>query len=109
VTYAAVVMGWAWMTSWQAAQTTRVLRRLVAMSVAHAGLAWLDRSQVGQFADRLAVAKGSEGASHKAFFNRWPTKNEFLPDAVVYALLREHEADDPQEYIEAYQKVVLKK
>ena len=49
---------------------------------------------------RLAAVKGSEGASHKAFFNRWPTKNEFLPDAVVYALLREHEADDPQEYID---------
>ena len=37
VTYAAFVTGWAWMTSWQAAQTTRVLRRLVAMSAAHAG------------------------------------------------------------------------
>jgi hypothetical protein len=35
VIYAAVVTGWVWMTSWQAAQTTRVLRRLVAMSAAH--------------------------------------------------------------------------
>ena len=37
VTYAAFMTGWAWMTSWQEAQTTRVLRRLVAMSAVHAG------------------------------------------------------------------------
>src|SRR4026208_1299991 len=40
VLYAAVVAGWVWMTAWQAAQTTRVLRRLVAMSAAHGG--WPD-------------------------------------------------------------------
>ena len=48
--YAAVVTGWVWMTSWQAAQTTRVLRRLVAMSAAHGG--WPDPgSQAGELAD----------------------------------------------------------
>ncbi|MGH3881710.1 MAG: hypothetical protein ACRDSK_32200, partial [Actinophytocola sp.] len=30
-----------------------------------------------------------QGASRRAFFSRWPTRAEFLPDAVVYTLLRE--------------------
>lgn len=32
-----------------------------------------------------------QGASRRAFFSRWPTREEFLPDAIVYALLRECE------------------
>ena len=35
--YAACVVGFAWMTSWQGWQTTRVLRRFLAMRAAHAG------------------------------------------------------------------------
>jgi hypothetical protein len=35
--YAACVTGLAWMCSWHAAQTMRVLRRILAMSAAHAG------------------------------------------------------------------------
>jgi hypothetical protein len=35
----------------------------------------------------------------REFFNRWPTRDEFVPDAVVYALLREYEADDPGHYV----------
>ena len=39
------------MTSWQAAQTTRVLRRLVAMSVAHAGWPGPAGPEAGELAD----------------------------------------------------------
>jgi hypothetical protein len=35
--YAACVTGFTWIQSWQAAQTMRVLRRIFAMSAAHAG------------------------------------------------------------------------
>jgi hypothetical protein len=35
-----------------------------------------------------------QGASRRAFFSRWPTRAEFLPDAVIYTLLRE-EVDRP--------------
>ncbi len=35
--YAACVTGVAWMCSWQASQTMSVLRRILAMSAAHAG------------------------------------------------------------------------
>ena len=59
-----------------------------------AALEWLRTEDV----IRLAEANGSEGASRKAFFNRWATRDEFLSDAMVYAFLREYEADNPQEY-----------
>ena len=39
---------------------------------------------------RLAPSWGP-GAGRRAFFSRWPTRAEFLPDAVVYTLLRESE------------------
>jgi hypothetical protein len=48
---------------------------------------------------RLTPLRGGEGASRRAFFSRWPTRDAFLPEAVVYALLREYEADDPFEYL----------
>ncbi len=31
------------------------------------------------------------GTNRRAFFSRWPTRAEFLPDAVVYAMLRDYE------------------
>ena len=50
-----------------------------------AALEWLRTEDV----IRLAQSWTGEGASRRAFFSRWPTRAEFLPDAVVYALLRE--------------------
>jgi len=53
-------------------------------------LDWLSAEDV----IRLAPSRGAESARRRAFFSRWPTRAEFLPDAVVYALLRDHEPDD---------------
>jgi hypothetical protein len=52
-----------------------------------AALDWLQVEDV----IRLAQSWTGEGASRRAFFSRWPTRAEFLPDAVVYTLLREPE------------------
>lgn len=49
---------------------------------------------------RVAAADHGEGVSRKAFFNRWPTREDFLPEAVIHALNREHVADSPQEHAE---------
>ncbi len=38
---------------------------------------------------RLAPSWSGEAARRRAFFSRWPTRADFLADAVVYALLRE--------------------
>jgi hypothetical protein len=51
-----------------------------------AALDWLQVEDV----IRLAPSRGP-GSSRRAFFSRWPTRAEFLPDAVVYALLRDSE------------------
>jgi AcrR family transcriptional regulator len=48
---------------------------------------------------RLTASAGGEAASRRAFFRRWPTREEFLPDAVVYALLRDYEPPDPRQYV----------
>jgi AcrR family transcriptional regulator len=40
---------------------------------------------------------GAAGVSRKAFFNRWPTREDFLPDALVYALVYDEVTDDPLE------------
>lgn len=40
---------------------------------------------------------GSTGPSRKAFFNRWRTREEFLPDALVYALAEEEVDEAPNE------------
>lgn len=48
-----------------------------------ATLEWLRTEDV----IRLAVSSGKAGMSRKAFFNRWPTKEEFVKDALVYCLL----------------------
>jgi len=57
-----------------------------------AALDWLRTEDV----IRLAAADGSTGVSRKAFFNRWPTRDEFLPDALVYALVYDVLPDDPK-------------
>jgi AcrR family transcriptional regulator len=58
-----------------------------------AALDWLRTEDV----IRLAAASGKPGVSRKAFFNRWSTREEFLPDAVVYAL-DYVDVEDPNEY-----------
>jgi len=57
-----------------------------------AALDWLRTEDV----IRLAAAEGKAGASRKAFFNRWPTRDEFLPDALVYALVYDEVPGDPK-------------
>jgi AcrR family transcriptional regulator len=58
-----------------------------------AALDWLRTEDV----IRTAAAEGAAGVSRKAFFNRWPTREEFLPDAVVYALVYDKVPEDPNE------------
>src|SRR5260370_10967474 len=58
-----------------------------------AALDWLRTEDV----IRLAATAGKAGASRKAFFNRWPTREEFLPDALVYALVYDEVPEDPKE------------
>jgi hypothetical protein len=58
-----------------------------------AALEWLRTEDVV----RMAAAGSSAGASRKAFFNRWPTREEFLPDALVYALAEEEVDEAPNE------------
>lgn len=54
-----------------------------------AALDWLRTEDV----IRLAATAGEDGTSRKAFFNRWPTREAFLPDALIYALAHEGAAD----------------
>ncbi len=58
-----------------------------------AALEWLRTEDV----IRTAAAGGSAGPSRKAFFNRWPTREEFLSDAVVYALVYDELPEPPNE------------
>lgn len=58
-----------------------------------AALDWLRTEDV----IRLAAARQTAGTSRKAFFNRWPTREEFLRDALVYALISEVAPGDPLE------------
>jgi AcrR family transcriptional regulator len=58
-----------------------------------AALDWLRTEDV----IRLAAADGRAGVSRKAFFNRWPTRDEFLPDALVYALVHDEVPEDPKD------------
>jgi hypothetical protein len=51
-----------------------------------AALEWLSVEDV----IRLTPAR-MPGTSRRAFFSRWPTRAEFLPDAIVYTMLREYE------------------
>lgn len=47
----------------------------------------------------LTPMRGGESASRRAFFSRWPTRDDFVPEAVVYALFREYEEEDPFEHL----------
>jgi hypothetical protein len=58
-----------------------------------AALDWLRTEDV----IRLAATEATVGVSRKAFFNRWPTRDEFLPDALVYALVYDEVPDDPKD------------
>jgi hypothetical protein len=58
-----------------------------------AALDWLRTEDV----IRLAAAESSSGVSRKAFFNRWPTRDEFLPDALVFALVYDEVPEDPKD------------
>jgi len=64
-----------------------------------AALEWLRTEDV----IRMAAGEGGEGRegragpSRKAFFNRWRTREEFLPDALVYALAEEEVDEAPNE------------
>src|SRR5258708_24839700 len=58
-----------------------------------AALDWLRTEDV----IRLAAASGEGAPSRKAFFNRWPSRDEFLGDALVYALVYDEVAEDPKE------------
>jgi hypothetical protein len=60
-----------------------------------AALDWLRTEDV----IRLTRIPGGPNAGRREFFNRWTTRDEFVPDAVVYALLREYDADDPRDYV----------
>jgi len=70
-----------------------------------AALEWLRTEDVIRMAAGAAGAagEGAEGAegrtgpSRKAFFNRWRTREEFLPDALVYALAEEEVDEAPNE------------
>src|SRR2546429_3670403 len=50
-----------------------------------AALEWLRTQDV----IRMVAAQGNEGGSRNAFYKRWATRDEFLADAVVYAMMRE--------------------
>lgn len=58
-----------------------------------AALEWLRTEDV----IRTAAAEGGGTPSRKAFFNRWRTRGEFLPDALVYALAEEEVDEAPNE------------
>ncbi len=58
-----------------------------------AALDWLRTEDVIRFAGE----SGGAGVSRKAFFNRWPTREEFLPDALVYALVYDEVPESPDE------------
>lgn len=61
-----------------------------------AALDWLRTEDV----IRLAAAEGTAGASRKAFFNRWPAREDFLSDAVIFALVDDEVPEDPKEQAE---------
>jgi hypothetical protein len=61
-----------------------------------AALDWLRPEDV----IRLVTARTRMRGSRQEFFRRWATRDDFLPDAVVYALVREYEADDPRRHVQ---------
>jgi hypothetical protein len=59
-----------------------------------AALDWLRTEDVIRLA---SATEGTSGTSRKSFFNRWPTREEFLPDALIYALVSEVAPGDPRQ------------
>jgi AcrR family transcriptional regulator len=57
-----------------------------------AALDWLRTEDVIRLA---SATEGASGTSRKSFFNRWPTREEFLSDALIYALVDEVAPGDP--------------
>ena len=58
-----------------------------------AALDWLRTEDV----IRSAAMPGEAGLSRKAFFNRWATREEFLRDALVYAMVYDEGPEPPNE------------
>lgn len=61
-----------------------------------AALDWLRTQDVIRLAAARSM-KPASGTSKKAFHNRWPTREEFLCDALVYAMVSEVAPGDPLE------------
>ena len=59
-----------------------------------AALDWLRTEDV----IRSAATPGGAGLSRKAFFNRWPTREQFLRDALVYAMVYDEGPEPPNEH-----------
>lgn len=59
-----------------------------------AALDWLRTEDVIRLASET---EGASGTSRKSFFNRWPTREEFLSDALIYALVSEVAPGDPRQ------------
>jgi AcrR family transcriptional regulator len=59
-----------------------------------AALDWLRTEDVIRLAN---ATEGASGTSRKSFFNRWPTREEFLSDALIYALVTEVAPGDPRQ------------
>ena len=57
--YAACATGFAWMYSWHAAQTMRVLRRILAMSAAHAGWPGPGTAELAESGDLVDCHRGA--------------------------------------------------
>ncbi len=66
-----------------------------------AALDWLDIDDV----IRLAAAQGGTGVSKHAFYNRWPSRDDFLPEAVIYALLADEDFEDSSKRAEEVPEV----
>ena len=62
-----------------------------------ARLEGVEPEEVRHLALVLAAAEGTAGVSRKAFFNRWSTRDEFLPDALVYALVYDEVPSDAKD------------
>jgi len=56
-----------------------------------------ERGDGGGGGERGDGGERRTGPSRKAFFNRWRTREEFLPDALVYALAEEEVEEPPNE------------
>jgi hypothetical protein len=62
-----------------------------------AALDWLRTEDVIRLAAAPDPERAPGGTSRKAFFNRWPSREEFLRDALVYTLVSEVAPGEPLE------------